>query len=208
MATDEFARRRGELQRLYAETLAGIGAGQRETFMDFGFSGDVNENNGAVSFQIDPNLQFGQAQHLLRNHALGRRQLMETNTARGLGKTGLAAQQRNLLKFMQGGDLSNLNARFMGMLGQFNRQRQTATGAYNRDIMGIDFDSARARAAAGGPDAGGASNAPGSEDSAVTAATGAMPFNLYTGGVGGATPDNPAFMHQNNRVGRGTWGLY
>jgi hypothetical protein len=146
MAVDEFARKRAELQRLYAESLAGIGAGQREAFMGFGFQGDVNQDNGAVSFQIDPNLQFGQAQNLMRQHGLGRRQLMETNTARGLGRTGLAAQQKNLLKFMQGGDLTNLNARFMNMLGQLNRQRQSVTGDYNRGMIDVDWESARARA--------------------------------------------------------------
>jgi hypothetical protein len=146
MAVDEFARRRAELQRLYAESLAGIGAGERETFMNYGFSGDVNQDTGATQFQIDPNLQFGQAQNLLRQHGLGRRQLMETNTARGLGKTGLAAQQKGLLKFMQGGDLTNLNARFMNMLGQLNRSRQAARNDMSSGSMAVDFDAARARA--------------------------------------------------------------
>lgn len=145
MAVDEFAQRRAELQRLYAESLAGIGAGQREAFMNFGFAGDVDQGTGGTNFRIDPNLQFGQAQNMLRGHALGRRQLNEQVTARGIGRKGLGAQQQRLLKFLQGGDLANLNSRFMNMLGTLNRERQQATGQYNQGIMDVDWASARAR---------------------------------------------------------------
>ena len=193
MAVDEFARRRAELQRLYAESLAGIGAGERETFMNFGFSGDVNQDTGATQFQIDPNLQFGQAQNLLRQHGLGRRQLMETNTARGLGKTGLAAQQKGLLKFMQGGDLTNLNARFMNMLGQLNRSRQAARNDMTSGIMDVDFGAARARAA----NAGGGGPAVVNEDETAPAAAVTTPETYYDWGE--ITPTN--------RRRTNTWGM-
>jgi hypothetical protein len=155
---DIYKNRQAGAEQAYQAALADLAKQQRSQFTQYGFQGDVNEETGAVNASIDPNLQFGLVQQMLRGHSASRTSLKEGTSGRGLGRSGLAKQRQNLLKFLQQGDVASLGQRFnsgiAGIFGQrgnarrnrdmeFNNAEQDAlsyaiaNGLFNRDPSGV-----------------------------------------------------------------------
>lgn len=113
-------------EQAYQQALASLAAEQRNTFNQYGFEGDVDANTGAITTSINPNLQFGLIQQMLRGHNSGIKNIIENNSSRGLGTTGLAKQRQNLLRFLQQGDVASIGQRFRGAIGNIQNQRGNA----------------------------------------------------------------------------------
>ena len=125
----------------YQQALAALAAEQRGTFNQFGFEGDVDEKSGAINSRINPNLQFGLVQQMLRGHSSGRTSLKENTSGRGLGKTGLAKQRQNLLKFLQQGDVAGLGQRFHGAIGNIQKERGNARRMRDQEFTQAELEA-------------------------------------------------------------------
>lgn len=141
MAAPDWASQRAELQRIYAGTLADLAKEQRGLFTEYGFSGNVDDS-GNSAFQVDPNLQYGRVQDLLRTHAMQRKNVAGELVGRNLGRTGLAAQRSALLKTMQGQDLTGLSNNFLRGITGILGQRGSARAGLNSGLFSLDQDQA------------------------------------------------------------------
>lgn len=107
-----YGQKQNSAQRAFEEALAELAAQERQTSLDFGY------RQGQSGYELDPNLQFGLAQQMLRGHSGALTGARASMSGRGLGKAGLSRQRERLLRFLQQGDLASLSGRFTrGMQG-------------------------------------------------------------------------------------------
>lgn len=117
-------------EKAYQDALAGLSQQQSQLDLGYGFQ-STTDDKGQSSFQLDPAQRHGMAQNLLRNHADSLQSLREGLTGRGLGRRGLAAQRTNLMRFMQGGEVSQLGNSFANQLSSIYNQRGQALNNKN-----------------------------------------------------------------------------
>ncbi len=122
-------------EQAYQQALQSLAAEQRSTMDQYGFQGDVGDDGSLQNMRINPNQQFSLVNQMLRSGSASRTGLKNELAGRGLGKYGLSAQRKNLLKFLQQGDYAGLGQRFAGKLQGIGRGRSEALsrkqGAFN-----------------------------------------------------------------------------
>lgn len=121
-----------DAEAAYQQALQNISTQQAQLMQQTGFTGDINPTTGALTNEhIDANDQYSQVMGLLGSHASNMKSLREGLLGRGLGATGLSAQQQALLKFTQAGETSNLGSQFSSSLNDLYKQGQDALTTRN-----------------------------------------------------------------------------
>lgn len=128
-------------EQAYQQALADLGSQQQGLFNQYGFQGQVGDNGAINGLQINPNQQFGLVQQLLRSQAGSRSDLKNQLSGRGLGKTGLSAQRKRLLNFLQQGDFASLGQRFGRGVSDIARQRGLALGKRQGDFNDAEAEA-------------------------------------------------------------------
>lgn len=114
-----------DAEAAYQTALQNIATQQAQAMQSYGFTAQVDPTTGALQNEtIDPNDQYSQVMNLLNTHAGAMQTLRNGLLGRGLGNSGLSAQQQALLKFTQAGETSNLG-------NQFSQQMNTLYGQQN-----------------------------------------------------------------------------
>lgn len=122
-----------DAEAAYQTALQNIAMQQAQAMQSYGFTGDIDQSTGALTNEhIDPNDQYSQVMGLLNSHAANMQALRNGLMGRGLGATGLSAQQQALLKFTQAGETSNLGNQFTQTLNGLYGQQQNALATRNQ----------------------------------------------------------------------------
>lgn len=105
---------------------------QNSYWQQYGFTGEVDPATGAASnVRVDPNNQYGQLQQMLKSTGSSMDQAREGGYARGLGGTGLGAQDESEARYAYGAANNAFQQDFTGNLGQLARNWGQAGADYS-----------------------------------------------------------------------------
>lgn len=135
-----------DAENAYQQALTNIAQQQAQTMQSYGFTGTPNFATGQLdNLHIDPNDQYSQVMGLLNSHASNIQSLRNGLLGRGLGATGLSAQQQALLKFTQGGETSALGSQFSSTLNDLYGQGQNALTTRNQQFTQAEQSALQAQ---------------------------------------------------------------
>jgi hypothetical protein len=117
--------------KAYQNTLARLNQQRLSTLQQYGYTGQVDPNNGTLSgIAVDQHNPYGNLQQMLRGNAIQDQQAQWSAQDRGL-RGGLANQMVSNLKYGEGQASANLGTSLQDALSGFQDQQSQA--AYDRD---------------------------------------------------------------------------
>lgn len=115
----------------YQQALSQIAQRRAGTLQNYGMTAQVDANGNLKNYGIDPSNQYGMIQQLLGQEGSTLDSIQHAATGRGIGHTGLGAQDVSRARFQGGQAQQQLGQQFVGEIGQEASDQYGATANYN-----------------------------------------------------------------------------
>jgi len=125
----------------YQSALAAISQRRAGTLQNYGMTAQVDPNGNLTNYGIDPNNPYGAIQQLLDQEGSQLTGLQHASVDRGIGTSGLGAQDISQARFQGGQNQLNLGRQFVGEIGQEASDQYGANSSYNQAKLQAQRDA-------------------------------------------------------------------